>query len=142
MPTTDASTARTIVETVYRHESAPMRRPSWSSIARWPSPCATVRRPGSRSSRRYSAAAAPDRECKAFGDESVFENSRIRGLTRYGEAGREFHRQAPGTVMAVGFDLDGLAFTGLNGPPAFRFTEAAPFQVLCDTQAEIDRYWA
>ena len=73
---------------------------------------------------------------------SVFENSRILGLTRYGEAGREFHRQAPGTVMTVTFELDGLAFTALNGTPAFRFTEAVSFQVLCDTQAEVDRYWA
>ena len=40
---------------------------------------------------------------------SVFENSRILGLTRYGEAGREFHMQAPGTVMTVEFELDGLA---------------------------------
>jgi predicted 3-demethylubiquinone-9 3-methyltransferase (glyoxalase superfamily) len=73
---------------------------------------------------------------------SVFENSRILGLTRYGEAGREFHRQAPGTVMTVTFELDGLAFTALNGMPVFRFTEAVSFQVLCDTQAEVDRYWA
>ena len=73
---------------------------------------------------------------------SVFENSRILGLTRYGEAGREFHRQAPGTVMTVTFELDGLAFTALNGTPVFRFTEAVSFQVLCDTQAEVDRYWA
>jgi predicted 3-demethylubiquinone-9 3-methyltransferase (glyoxalase superfamily) len=73
---------------------------------------------------------------------SVFENSRILGLTRYGEAGREFHGQAPGTVMTVAFEVDGLAFTALNGTPAFRFTEAVSFQVLCDTQAEVDRYWA
>jgi len=73
---------------------------------------------------------------------SVFENSRILDLTRYGEAGREFHGQAPGTVMTVAFEVDGLAFTALNGTPAFRFTEAVSFQVLCDTQAEVDRYWA
>ena len=45
-------------------------------------------------------------------------------------------------MMTVEFELDGVAFTALNGIPAFRFTEAASFQVLCDTQAEIDRYWA
>jgi predicted 3-demethylubiquinone-9 3-methyltransferase (glyoxalase superfamily) len=73
---------------------------------------------------------------------SVFDNSRILGLTRYGEAGREFHQQAPGTVMTVEFELDGLAFTALNGIPALPFTQAVSFQVHCDTQAEIDRYWA
>ena len=73
---------------------------------------------------------------------SVFDNSRILGLTRYGEAGRESHGQAPGTVMTVEFELDGLAFTALNGIPAFHFTEAVSFQVHCDTKAEIDRYWA
>lgn len=73
---------------------------------------------------------------------SVFDNSRILGMTRYGEAGREIHGQVPGAVMTVEFELDGLPFTALNGTPAFRFTEAVSFQVHCDTQAEIDRYWA
>jgi predicted 3-demethylubiquinone-9 3-methyltransferase (glyoxalase superfamily) len=73
---------------------------------------------------------------------SVFENSRVVGMTRYSEAGREIHGQVPGTVMTVEFELDGLAFTALNGAPAFRFTEAVSFQVRCDTQSEIDRYWA
>jgi predicted 3-demethylubiquinone-9 3-methyltransferase (glyoxalase superfamily) len=71
----------------------------------------------------------------------IFDNSRIVGTTRYGKAGHEHHGMAPGSVLTVAFELDGLFFTALNGPPMFRFTEAVSFQVMCDTQAEIDRYW-
>jgi len=72
---------------------------------------------------------------------SIFDNSRIVGLTRYGEAGREIHGQWPGSVPTVAFELDGLFFTALNAGPMSKFTEAVSFQVMCDTQAEIDRYW-
>ena len=93
MRTPDASTARTALETAYRHESAPMRRPSWSSIARLPSPCATVHRPGSRSLRRSSPGAVPDHECKAFGDEL-----RARGQFLGGEP---LHPTYAATVVRV-----------------------------------------
>lgn len=72
---------------------------------------------------------------------SVFPNSRITGTARYGEAGREFHGKAPGSVMTVAFELDGQPFTALNGGPVFRFNEAISLQVFCDTQAELDHYW-
>lgn len=72
---------------------------------------------------------------------SIFANSRILSLSRYGEAGREFHGRPPGSVMAVAFELDGLAFTALNGGPVFRFNEAISLQVNCESQAEIDHYW-
>jgi len=71
----------------------------------------------------------------------VFPNSRITQITRFGEAGHEIHRQAPGSVMVAAFELDGQPFTALNGGPAFRFTEAVSFQVWCDTQEEVDHYW-
>jgi predicted 3-demethylubiquinone-9 3-methyltransferase (glyoxalase superfamily) len=71
----------------------------------------------------------------------IFPNSRITAISRYGEAGREVHRQEPGTVLTVEFELDGQKFTGLNGGPAFRFSEAISFQVSCETQEEVDRYW-
>jgi predicted 3-demethylubiquinone-9 3-methyltransferase (glyoxalase superfamily) len=71
----------------------------------------------------------------------IFPHSRITAVSRYGEAGREVHGMAPGTVLAVEFELDGQAFTALNGGPAFQFSEAVSFQVLCDTQEEIDYYW-
>jgi predicted 3-demethylubiquinone-9 3-methyltransferase (glyoxalase superfamily) len=71
----------------------------------------------------------------------IFPNSRITATTRYGEAGEEIHHQAPGTVMTVAFELDGHAFTALNGGPAFTFNEAISLQVSCATQEEIDHYW-
>lgn len=71
----------------------------------------------------------------------IFPNSRIRAVSHYGEAGREVHGMEPGTVLTVSFELDGQSFTALNGGPAFTFSEAVSFQVLCDTQEEIDFYW-
>lgn len=72
---------------------------------------------------------------------SVFPNSRVVKVTRYGEAGKEVHGRPPGSAMTVEFELDGQAFTALNGGPHFKFTEAVSFVVRCDTQAEVDRYW-
>jgi predicted 3-demethylubiquinone-9 3-methyltransferase (glyoxalase superfamily) len=68
---------------------------------------------------------------------SIFPNSRITNVSHYGEAGP---RDA-GTVLTVEFELDGQAFTALNGGPNFKFTEAISFQVSCEDQAEVDRYW-
>ena len=68
---------------------------------------------------------------------SVFPNSRITGISHYGEAGP---REA-GTVMTVDFELDGQPFLALNGGPEFTFSEAISFQVSCETQEEVDRYW-
>jgi predicted 3-demethylubiquinone-9 3-methyltransferase (glyoxalase superfamily) len=68
---------------------------------------------------------------------SVFPNSRIVDVARFGEAGP---REA-GTVMVVSFELDGQPFTALNGGPDFTFSEAVSFQVDCADQAEVDRYW-
>ena len=72
---------------------------------------------------------------------SVFENSKITDLSRYGEAGQEIHGRPPGSVMTVAFELDGQSFTALNGGPVFKFNEAISFQVSCDTQEEVDRFW-
>lgn len=72
---------------------------------------------------------------------SVFPNSKIGKILRYGEAGRDQHRKAPGTAMTVAFELDGRRFTALNGGPQFGFTPAMSFVVHCKTQAEIDHYW-
>jgi predicted 3-demethylubiquinone-9 3-methyltransferase (glyoxalase superfamily) len=71
----------------------------------------------------------------------IFENSRITMVTRYGSAGFETHHRPAGSVMVVAFELDGQAFTALNGGPAFTFNEAISLQVNCETQAEIDYYW-
>jgi predicted 3-demethylubiquinone-9 3-methyltransferase (glyoxalase superfamily) len=72
---------------------------------------------------------------------SVFKNSRIKAVSRYGEAGREVHGRQPGSVMVVDFELDGQSFAALNGGPLFKFNEAVSFQVNCDSQAEIDHFW-
>lgn len=71
----------------------------------------------------------------------IFPGSRIIGTSRYTEAGREFHRHEPGAVLTVEFELAGQGFTALNGGPLFTFSEAVSFQVMCDTQEEIDHYW-
>lgn len=71
----------------------------------------------------------------------IFKNSKIGTITRYGEAGREIHGQAPGTVLTVAFELDGQSFTALNGGPVFKFNEAISLQVHCETQEEMDYYW-
>ena len=71
----------------------------------------------------------------------IFKNSRVVNVSRYGDAGREIHGKAPGTVMVVAFELDGQAFTALNGGPMFEFNEAVSLQVGCETQEEVDYYW-
>jgi predicted 3-demethylubiquinone-9 3-methyltransferase (glyoxalase superfamily) len=72
---------------------------------------------------------------------AIFNNSKIVSITRYGEAGHEVHGRPAGTVMTVAFELDGHAFTALNGGPMFKFSEAISFQVSCETQEELDYYW-
>ena len=72
----------------------------------------------------------------------IFRNSKIVKITRYGEAGHEFHKRPAGSVMTVAFELDGQPFTALNGGPVFRFNEAVSLEISCDTQDEVDYYWA
>jgi predicted 3-demethylubiquinone-9 3-methyltransferase (glyoxalase superfamily) len=72
---------------------------------------------------------------------SVFKNSRIGRITRYGAEGHEIHGRPAGSVMTVEFEVDGQAFTALNGGPVFKFNEAISFQVRCRTQDEVDYYW-
>ena len=69
---------------------------------------------------------------------SVFPNSKITEVTRYGSAGP----RPEGTVMTVGFELDGQDFLALNGGPQFTFSEALSFQVFCTSQDEVDTYWS
>jgi len=72
---------------------------------------------------------------------SVFKNSKIRKVTRYGEAGAEVAGRPKGTVMTATFQLNGQEFIALNGGPQFKFTEAISFVVNCETQDEIDEFW-
>jgi predicted 3-demethylubiquinone-9 3-methyltransferase (glyoxalase superfamily) len=68
---------------------------------------------------------------------SVFDNSKIVDIARYGAAGPG----PEGSVMAVSFELDGQRFVALNGGPQFTFDEAISFQVSCETQEEVDYFW-
>ena len=72
---------------------------------------------------------------------SIFRNSRIGQVTRYGKEGHEIHRMEEGNVMTVDFEIENQKFMALNGGPVFKFNEAISFQVLCDTQEELDYYW-
>ena len=69
---------------------------------------------------------------------SVFPNSRITDIARYGSAGP----RPEGTVMTVTFELEGQEFVALNGGPEFTFNEAISFQVGCKDQEEVDAYWS
>lgn len=72
---------------------------------------------------------------------SIFPRSRIGKITRYSEASSVHGAPKPGSVMTVGFTLDGVEFGALNGGPHFKFTEAISLVVHCETQAEVDHYW-
>jgi predicted 3-demethylubiquinone-9 3-methyltransferase (glyoxalase superfamily) len=69
---------------------------------------------------------------------SVFPNSRIVDVARYGSAGP----REEGMVMTVSFELDGQRFVALNGGPEFKFNEAISFEVGCETQEEVDTFWS
>lgn len=72
---------------------------------------------------------------------SVFEDSAITSVSRYGEEGRDIHGRPPGSAMIVNFRLRGQNFMALNGGPNFQFTEAISFMVHCKTQGEVDHFW-
>jgi predicted 3-demethylubiquinone-9 3-methyltransferase (glyoxalase superfamily) len=72
---------------------------------------------------------------------SVFKNGKIGQITYY-EQDKNPSNLPKGTVMTVSFELFGQKYLGLNGGPIFPFTEAVSLMVNCDTQAEIDEYWA
>jgi predicted 3-demethylubiquinone-9 3-methyltransferase (glyoxalase superfamily) len=72
---------------------------------------------------------------------SIFKNSKISGVTQYGNEGYEIHGREAGTVMTVDFEIEGQKFVALNGGPMFKFNEAISFQVHCETQKEVDYYW-
>ncbi len=69
---------------------------------------------------------------------SIFKNSKIGAISRYGESGPG----PAGSVMTVTFQLDGQEFMGLNGGPIFKFNEAVSFVVNCENQEEVDQMWA
>ena len=68
---------------------------------------------------------------------SIFKDSKVGTVTRYGEAGPG----PKGSVMTMAFELDGQAFVALNGGPQFQFTPAISFVINCESQEEVDHYW-
>src|SRR5688500_8185905 len=72
---------------------------------------------------------------------SIFKDSKIGGVTRYGKEGYEIHGRKAGTVLTLEFEIEGQKFVALNGGPIFKFNEAISFQVHCETQEEVDYYW-
>jgi predicted 3-demethylubiquinone-9 3-methyltransferase (glyoxalase superfamily) len=72
---------------------------------------------------------------------SIFKDSKMGDVTRYGKEGYEIHGREEGTVMTVEFEIEGQKFLALNGGPIFKFNEAISFQVYCETQEEVDYYW-
>jgi len=72
---------------------------------------------------------------------SIFKNSRIGNMTRYGEAGAKVSGRPNGSVMTVTFEIEGQEFVALNGGPHFTFSEAISLMVKCETQKEIDEMW-
>lgn len=73
---------------------------------------------------------------------SIFENSEIMEVSRFGKEGYEIHGKDEGMAMTVDFKLNGMKFIALNGGPKFKFNEAVSVVIYCDTQAEIDHYWS
>ncbi|HYS57280.1 MAG TPA: VOC family protein [Burkholderiales bacterium] len=69
---------------------------------------------------------------------SIFKNSKVVSISRYGDAGPG----PKGTVMVAAFQLDGQEFLALNGGPQFSFSPAVSFVVNCETQEEVDTFWA
>jgi len=72
---------------------------------------------------------------------SIFKNSKIGSISRYGKEGFEIHQRPEGSVMTIEFELDGHPFMALNGGPVFKFNESISFMVYCESQAEVDYYW-
>jgi predicted 3-demethylubiquinone-9 3-methyltransferase (glyoxalase superfamily) len=72
---------------------------------------------------------------------SIFKDSRITAVSRYGEAGAKVAGKPKGSVMTITFEIEGQPFVALNGGPLFKFTPAISFMVNCNTQEEIDHLW-
>lgn len=72
---------------------------------------------------------------------SIFDRARISTISHYVEAGQDIHGMPAGSVMTMSFELAGQPFIALNGGPSFRFNQAISFQVVCESQQEIDYYW-
>ena len=72
---------------------------------------------------------------------SVFKDSKVLSVSRYGKEGFEIHGRPEGMAMTVEFEIEGQRFVALNGGPQFKFSEAVSFQIHCRDQGEVDYHW-
>lgn len=72
---------------------------------------------------------------------SIFKNSKIGAITRYGEAAAKVSGMPKGSILTIEFQLEGQDFVALNGGPIFKFTEAISLMVRCKNQEEVDYFW-
>ena len=72
---------------------------------------------------------------------SIFKDSKLGKISRYGKEGFEVHGRPAGSVMTAEFEIEGQRLVALNGGPHFKFNEAVSFQINCENQKEIDYYW-
>ena len=73
---------------------------------------------------------------------SIFKNSKLGQVTRYGDSGAQVSGRPKGSVMTMTFEIEGQEFVALNGGPLFKFTEAVSFMVKCESQQDIDEMWS
>jgi predicted 3-demethylubiquinone-9 3-methyltransferase (glyoxalase superfamily) len=83
-----------------------------------------------------------DAEAAAQHYVTIFKDSKLGSISRYGKEGQDIHGKLSGAVMTVEFEIEGQKFLALNGGPQFKFSEAISFQILCDSQVEVDHYWS
>jgi len=72
---------------------------------------------------------------------SIFKNSKIKNVARYGDAAAQAAGRPKGSVLTVSFELDGQEFLALNGGPIFKINEAVSLMVNCENQDELDHFW-
>ena len=72
---------------------------------------------------------------------TVFENSKVGRILRYGEEAAKASSRSTGSVLTIEFEIEGQKFVALNGGPQFRFNESVSFVVNCETQKEVDYFW-
>jgi predicted 3-demethylubiquinone-9 3-methyltransferase (glyoxalase superfamily) len=83
-----------------------------------------------------------DAEAAAQHYVTIFKDSKLGSISHYGKEGQDIHGKLSGAVMTVEFEIEGQKFLALNGGPQFKFSEAISFQILCDSQVEVDHYWS
>jgi predicted 3-demethylubiquinone-9 3-methyltransferase (glyoxalase superfamily) len=72
---------------------------------------------------------------------SIFKNSKLGRILRYGEEAAKTTGRPMGSVLTIEFEIEGQKFVALNGGPIFKFNESISFVVNCETQEEVDYFW-